>query len=105
MKSLPLPIRLMAIGTLLVVWSSARAATGDFATTLLSQSPVGYWRLNETIQPPPAAPAANIGSLATAGNGQYLFGPKRGEPGALSGSQATSVRFFNPTFNPGFGGS
>src|SRR5688572_21671175 len=81
-------------------------ATGaDYSSTVLSQNPVGYWRLNETAQPVVARPPANSGSLGTAADGQYLLNPKRGEPGALAGSTATSVRFFNPTLDVGYGGS
>src|SRR5438309_358996 len=105
MKSLGSSIGSSVIGTVILAWCAGLAAGADFPVTILSQGPVGYWRLNETTQPPPPRPAADIGTLGTTGDGQYLFGPRRGEPGALTGSSATSVRFFNPNLDPGFGGS
>jgi hypothetical protein len=101
-----LTLRLSAIGMVILACCAGLAARADFPATVLSQGPVGYWRLNETVQPPPAPRSAeDIGSLGTAADGRYLFGPKRGEPGALTGSSATSVRFFNPNLDPGYGGS
>src|SRR6266508_3734006 len=79
-------VRLSAIEMVILAWCGAMAARADFPATVLSQGPVGYWRLNETAQPPAPRPAEDIGSLGAAGNGRYLFGPKRGEPGALTGS-------------------
>ena len=105
MKPLARPVRSSAIGTVILAWCACLAARADFPGTVLSQGPVGYWRLNETVQPSPPRPAADIGTLGSAGDGRYLFGPKRGETGALTGSSATSVRFFNPNLDPGFGGS
>lgn len=93
-----------ALAILLLACGAARALA-DYQSTVLSQEPAGYWRLNETAQPPATRPAANSGSLGVPGNGRYLFGPRRGEPGALVGSPATAVRFFNPTQDAGFGGS
>lgn len=89
----------------MLAFCAGLAVRADYPDTVLSQGPVGYWRLNETVQPPAPRPAANTGSLGTAADGQYLFAPRRGEPGALAGSSATSVKFFNPTLEPGFGGS
>src|SRR6185436_6316625 len=60
---------------------------------------------NETAQPPAPRPAANTGTLGRAVEGEYLIGPRLGEPGALTGSSATSVRFFNPSLDPTYGGS
>ena len=82
-----------------------RSATPDYQNTVVSQKPAGYWRLNETAQPPLPRPAANLGSLGNPGTGQYLLGPRRGQPGAFTGSTATSTRFFNPNLDVAFGGS
>src|SRR5262249_12130857 len=60
---------------------------------------------NETVQPPPPSPAVNRGSLSNTVDGQYQLGARRGEPGALTGTNSTSTRFFNPNFDPGFGAS
>ncbi|MBI3416523.1 MAG: immunoglobulin domain-containing protein [Verrucomicrobia bacterium] len=106
MKSLTNLVSASVIATVTLAWCAGQPAKADVPTTVLSQGPVGYWRLNETVQPPSSPPpAADTGSLGATGDGLYLFGPKRGEPGALSGSSATSARFFNPDFDPGLGGS
>lgn len=60
-------------------------AGADYPSTVLSQSPVGYWRLNETIAPSPIPAAPNLGSVGAAGDGAYLGGILRGLPGALPG--------------------
>ena len=99
------PINSGAISTAILAGFVAVSLKADYRETVLSQGPVGYWRLNETAQPPAPRPAANRGSLGAAGDGEYLFGPKRGEPGGLAGSPDTSVRFFNPNQDVGFGGS
>lgn len=98
-------MRFIALGTLLLACCSGKAASADFLTAVLSQGPVGYWRLNETTQPPPAGPATNLGSLGAAGDGEYLFNPKRGQPGALIGTAVTSARFSNPNLDVAYGGS
>lgn len=90
---------------ILIASFCAPGIAADYPATVLSQQPVGYWRLNEIAQPPLPRPAANSGSLGVTGNGQYQRGPKRGEPGALFGSSATAARFFNPNLDVAFGGS
>ena len=59
-------------------------AWADYPTTVLSQGPVGYWRLNETVQPP-VLPilATNIGSAGAAGNGTYNSALRGIKPGAI----------------------
>jgi hypothetical protein len=60
-------------GSLLVLLAVSPAARADYKSTVLSQGPVGYWRLNETT-PPPVLPilATNAGSVGASGNGEYL---------------------------------
>ena len=96
MKFLRGPGKLRSIGAVLLAWSVGLTVKAEYPLTILSQGPVGYWRLNETTQPPPPRPAANSGSLAAVANGQYIFGdrvldailrPQRGEPGALVSPQ------------------
>src|SRR5262249_18079469 len=62
------------------------ALSADYQTTVLSQGPVGYWRLNETLQPQPGIVATNIGSLGSSENGAYISFPTRGLSGPFAGS-------------------
>jgi hypothetical protein len=78
------------------------SARADYQGTVLSQSPAGYWRLNETTAPP-APLATNLGSLGAVGYGKVAPGVVRGEPGALASSD-TSYRFSNPGWVVGFFG-
>jgi hypothetical protein len=72
-------------------------ARADYQSTVLSQSPQGYWRLNETTLPPPLV-AVNSGSVGAAGNGS-LIGVNRGIPGAIAGDANTAYQM------PGTAGS
>jgi hypothetical protein len=74
----------------LLAFCSILPAWADYQSTVLSQGPSGYWRLNETT---PVANlstvATNLGSLGTGGNGTYngdLAG--RGTTGAVAGNTA-----------------
>jgi len=93
MKSVNHPVQSTLLGATLLAMSAGWAIGADYATTVLSQGPAGFWELNEAIAP---QPAANLGSLGTVGNGVYRYDAIGGQPGALSGSANTSVRFFNP---------
>lgn len=74
------------LGTVLLAAGTALPARADYESTVLSQDPLGYWRLNETTVPVPAAPAANLGSLGTTAAGTYNNYPTRGLPGPFAGS-------------------
>jgi len=89
----------------------AFSARADYPSTVVSQGPSAYFRLNETAQPP-VLPinATNRGSLGAAGDGSLLAGsdgvmPIRGQPGALTGSADTSYRFSNPSWTVTYFGS
>ena len=100
------PVRSRLLTGLLLALSALSAAAADYSSTILSQAPVGYWRLNETVQPQPVFDVAtNLGTLGAAENGQYFEDAIRGEPGAFGGSPSTSVRFNNPGFQVGYLGS
>ena len=104
---IPDPMRSLAFlaATSLMV-TFALSARADYSSTVQSQQPVGYWRLNETAQPPVLPMSAtNRGSLAAAGNGDILGGAVRGQPGALTGSSDTSYGFSNPGWVVGYFGS
>src|SRR5204862_5138324 len=88
---LPHSGRLFAGGLLLLSAFSLRA---DYQSTVLTQGPVAYWRLNETVAPPvPPILALNAGSVGAAGNGTYTNGVIRGVAGAIAGDANTAVRF------------
>jgi hypothetical protein len=74
---------LLACAALTLAQNVARA---DYQATVLSQGPVGYWRLNETNQPPPNANAVNIGSLGASADGTYVNNPTPNSPGPFAGS-------------------
>lgn len=80
---------LLAVAAL-VALGATPLARADYSNTVVSQSPVGYWRLSETTaSPPPVTTAANLGSSA-GGNGTYngSSGFFRGQPGAVTGDTA-----------------
>src|SRR5262249_4302475 len=87
---------LVLVSLLLLGLSDAPGAQADYASTVLSQAPVAYWRLDETNQPP-AQPilATNLGSLGEAINGGLFNGVIRGGPGVLTGTGVTADRFTN----------
>ncbi len=74
-------------GAALLALTPQLSARADYPGTVLSQGPVGYWRLNETTQPQPNA-AANLGSLGSSANGTYNSLPTRGLTGPFTDSLA-----------------
>ncbi len=70
---------------------AAAPAYADYQSTVLSQGPVGYWRLNETLQPQAGIVATNSGSLGSSENGGYIGFPTRGLPGPFAGSLALGL--------------
>ena len=99
-------------GAALLALSAALPAHADYQSTVLSQGPVGYWRLNETTPPQVAVTtAANSGSLGATGNGTYegSQGFFRGATGALAngttaahfdGSSQDVLIPYNAALNP-----
>ncbi|HZR16079.1 MAG TPA: LamG-like jellyroll fold domain-containing protein [Verrucomicrobiae bacterium] len=81
------------VASLLFAGVTVRA---DYQSTVVSQRPAGFWRLNETAQPPPLPIfATNIGSLGLAGNGTY-YGVRRGVvPGAIASQPANAAAGFD----------
>jgi hypothetical protein len=61
------------------------SARADYQSTVLSQNPVGYWRLNETTAPPPPY-AVNSGTLGAADNGVLTGFPTKQVTGAIGGT-------------------
>lgn len=60
----------------------------DYQTTVVGQQPVGYYRLNETVQPSSneGLYATNQGSLGAAADGTYVSSPVTGLGGPFSGT-------------------
>ncbi len=70
----------------------ALSANADYATTLSSLNPLGYWRLNEPSQPVvPTYPMTNSSAAGNALNGDYFGVPLLGQPGALSTDNAVNL--------------
>jgi len=63
----------------------------NYPSTVLADSPVGYWRLDETVSP--GSTATNLGSLGAAGNGTYFAGVAGGQPGAVTNDTDTAAGF------------
>src|SRR5439155_12330445 len=78
--------------TVTVTTTDAGLLLSSYSGIVSSFSPLGYWRLNETTQPPTTLVASNRGTLGATGNGTY-FGGNPGAPGALRGSADTAARF------------
>ena len=71
-------------GAVFILAALALPAWADYPTTVLSQGPAGYWRLNETVQPPPLPIlATNIGNAVAAGYGIYSNAVRGVKPGAI----------------------
>src|SRR5512140_1939118 len=84
-----IPCRLSLIALLSA--SAILPAKGDYQSQVLAQNPIGYWRLNETNQPPAADIATNRGSLGTTAAGYYLRTSSHPMDGAVAGSTNTAV--------------
>jgi hypothetical protein len=78
------------------------SARADYTNTVLNLSPIVYYRLNETVQPPAADVATNSGTGGARGNGYYYnvrpgvdptANATHGVPGALIGGTDTAVTF------------
>jgi hypothetical protein len=71
---------------------SALPASADYATTVSSLNPLGYWRLNEPTQPAvPTYPMTNSSAAGNTLNGAYYGVPSLGQPGALSTGTAANL--------------
>src|SRR5580700_3810756 len=85
----PNPTRsIRLICSALLAISATAPVRADYQSGVLSQAPLGYWRLNETTQPPNNSTTANLGSLGSSENGQYTGSPTYQLPGPFTGSTA-----------------
>src|SRR5215467_12390916 len=112
MKTRVLPY-LIPAAALALFCASAQAS--DYPTTVLSHSPLGYWRLNETASSPAINKVANSGSVFNA-DGYVVLDVATGETGAnaIAGNAIRLVNIggtvgycgskvdvpFNPALNP-----
>ncbi|MCW5553357.1 MAG: immunoglobulin domain-containing protein [Verrucomicrobiae bacterium] len=79
--------------TMLLAWSAMMTVGADYQSTVLSQGPVGYYRLNETVQPVSSAGAyaTNVGSLGAGADGSYVSSPVLGFPGPFAGVNSVDL--------------
>jgi hypothetical protein len=112
--NLILPFNRRFLMSLMALVVSVGAARADYQSTVLSQGPVGYWRLNETTHPSAATVlATNIGASGARGNGTYIAAERALKPGAIAAEpNDTAVGFagvvvsnrvridFQPEWNP-----
>lgn len=64
------PIIRMA-GTLVMAACTSITALADYNAAITALGPIAHWKLNESVQPPAADVAFNLGSLGDAGVGYY----------------------------------
>lgn len=90
--------RLASTGALLALGFAAFTASADYQSTILSDSPSGYWRLGEFgVGQMPAITAGDIANNSGTGgaalNGYYLYDTAHPGAGALAGSADGAAAF------------
>ncbi len=83
--------KILLAGAALVTFIASPLARADYASTVLSQEPQAYYRLNETLQPPTSFTAGNSGTMGASANGTYVGFPTRGLTGPFTGSKAIGL--------------
>jgi hypothetical protein len=78
-------------GTVLLALSAAFTARADYSSTVLSQNPAAYFKLNENVPPAPAPLATNIGSLGSSANGTFVALPTLNAAGPFAGSVSVGL--------------
>ena len=87
-NSITSSLRALVGGAMMLGLFTASPARADYQSGVLGQNPLGYWRLDETSQPPANNAAANSGSLGATANGAYMNSPTRALAGPFAGSTA-----------------
>ncbi len=86
--NVPLPQSLLAASaTALLALAALWPARADYASTVMSLGPAGYWRLNEPASEAPnyaLGTATNYGSLGASADGTYYHSSTLQEPGVLA---------------------
>jgi len=93
---------LPALAALVALGSGAICAHADYASTVLANGPIGYWRLNETTTAAAWDVAKNSGSLGSLAQGEYVPGATHPVPGIPGAGSDTAANF--PNANGGSGG-
>jgi Concanavalin A-like lectin/glucanases superfamily len=87
--------KLQVVGgiALLMLGAAASCVLADpsYSTVILSDTPIGYWRLGESGTDTIAVDSS--GNLPTTHNGVYSRGVVSGQPGAIKGDPTTSAQF------------
>jgi len=78
-------------GVTLLAAAAVGTALADYSTTVLSQNPQGYWRLNATTIPAFNIISTNLGSVGSVGNGTNVASPVHELPGPFTGSTAVGL--------------
>src|SRR5437660_11899704 len=85
------PVIALLFGMAGFCFANLHQARADYQSAVLSQSPVGYWRLNDSVAAPPNVLATNLGSLGAVGNGTFESDLLAGAPGALPAQASTNT--------------
>jgi len=80
----------------LAIFSSSRHCVAAYSDVVLADSPIAYWKLDETS----GTTATNDGSLGTSANATYIGGHTKGEA-SIAGGTGTSVLFSGGYVSPG----
>src|SRR5205823_12763895 len=80
---------LLVFCSVAIFFANLNQARADYQSAVLAKSPVGYWRLNDSVVAPPNVLATNTGTLGAVGNGTFENDMLAGFAGALP-AQASS---------------
>lgn len=97
------PRRLLLGAGAALLLATAATAYADYATEILAQQPLTYWRFGENVTVPAYDTATNLGSLGPAANGLYYDAFTKSVDGAIAGDAA--VAFSNPSLGTSYFGS
>jgi hypothetical protein len=92
MKPMIRSAALMVLATNFFLLLTLEVVRADYAATVLSNSPLAYFRFNESVATPPLNTVTNFGLLGSTANGYAVNGAAKGEAGIVG----SSVRFTNP---------